>query len=120
LENDSCLENLHYERDKVLLYDSSYIKDFNYIYKGLEVGYFKSNRFFPSQALAMWTDLKVKKKTKISSEDINASKYLKGESLYLEGDNGWTLVTIDGYPVGWGKLQDGLLKNHYLKEWRLM
>lgn len=120
LENDDWLKKLHFERDKVLLYDSSYIQDFNYIYKGLEVGYFKNERFFPSQALAMWTDLKIKKKTIISSKDINARKYLKGESIYLEGENGWTLVTIDGYPVGWGKLLDGLLKNHYLKEWRLM
>ncbi|MDP3385989.1 MAG: NOL1/NOP2/sun family putative RNA methylase [Eubacteriales bacterium] len=120
LANEGWLENLHYERDKALLFDATFLKDYNYIYKGLEVGYFKNNRFFPSQALAMVANLAVNKKIDISSQDINASKYLKGESIYLEGSNGWTLVTIDGYPVGWGKLLDGLLKNHYLKEWRLM
>ncbi|MBV1758568.1 MAG: hypothetical protein KMY55_12115 [Dethiosulfatibacter sp.] len=120
LENHIWHENLHFERDKVFVFNSKFHRDFNYIYKGLEVGYFKNSRFFPSQALAMVADLKVTKKINISSDDINASKYLKGESLYLEGHNGWTLVTIDGYPVGWGKLIDGLMKNHYLKEWRLM
>jgi len=120
LEHNAWFDNLHFERDKLCFFDSSYVKDINYIYKGLEVGYLKKDRFFPSQALAMVADLKVNKKINISSTHINASKYLKGESLYLEGDNGWTLITIDGYPVGWGKLVKGLLKNHYLKEWRLM
>jgi NOL1/NOP2/fmu family ribosome biogenesis protein len=28
---------------------------------------------------------------------------------------GWTIVTVDGFPLGWGKLVQGQLKNHYPK-----
>ena len=35
------------------------------------------------------------------------------------GEKGWTLVLVDGYPVGWGKLAGGMLKNHYPKGLRV-
>lgn len=120
LQTDNLIGNLHLEREKVILYSSVAVTNLNCIYKGLEVGYFRNGRFLPSQALAMMVDLKACKTVNFSATDINAVKYLKGESIYLEGQKGWVLVTIDGYPVGWGKLVDGLMKNHYLKEWRLM
>lgn len=31
---------------------------------------------------------------------------------------GYTLVCIDGFSAGWGKWQDGLLKNEYPAGWR--
>ena len=31
----------------------------------------------------------------------------------------WALVLVDGYPLGWGKLSNGVLKNKYLPGWRL-
>ena len=32
----------------------------------------------------------------------------------------WQLVCVDGYPLGWGKLSGGTLKNKYLPGWRLV
>ena len=29
--------------------------------------------------------------------------------------NGWTLITVDGYSIGWGKAVKGQIKNHYPK-----
>ena len=29
------------------------------------------------------------------------------------------LVCVDGYPLGWGKLAGGMLKNKYLPGWRM-
>lgn len=45
-----------------------------------------------------------------------AEKYLRGETLQVESNQtGWTLVTIDAYPLGWGKISNHQLKNHYPK-----
>ena len=50
-------------------------------------------------------------------------KYLKGETIDVDDlvsskDKGWFLVLVDGYPLGWGKLANGSLKNKYLPGWR--
>ena len=29
--------------------------------------------------------------------------------------DGWTLITVDGYSIGWGKTVKGQIKNHYPK-----
>ena len=29
--------------------------------------------------------------------------------------DGWTLITVDGYSIGWGKAVKGQIKNHYPK-----
>ncbi|HEX3015774.1 MAG TPA: hypothetical protein VHQ46_05275, partial [Desulfobacteria bacterium] len=33
----------------------------------------------------------------------------------LSAQKGWNLVTVDGFPLGWGKYDGDLLKNHYPK-----
>jgi NOL1/NOP2/fmu family ribosome biogenesis protein len=45
--------------------------------------------------------------------------YLAGESLPSDGLPGWTLVTVDGWPLGWGKRVQGVLKNHYPRGWQI-
>jgi NOL1/NOP2/fmu family ribosome biogenesis protein len=45
--------------------------------------------------------------------------YLRGENLPSEGTSGWILVTVDGWPLGWGKRVQGLVKNHYPKGWQV-
>ena len=32
---------------------------------------------------------------------------------------GWSAVTVNGYPIGWGKASNGILKNHFPKYLRL-
>ncbi|MCM1171105.1 MAG: RsmF rRNA methyltransferase first C-terminal domain-containing protein [Clostridium sp.] len=87
---------------------------------GLFVGEIKKNRFEPSQAFAMWlTGDDYKNTVQLSCDDIRVTKYLKGETIEAEGKNGWALVLVDGYPLGWGKLNSGVLKNKYLPGWRL-
>jgi len=34
--------------------------------------------------------------------------------------DGWVLVCVDGFPLGFGKAKDGMLKNKYLPGWRMM
>lgn len=46
--------------------------------------------------------------------------WLRGESLPVPPSlHGWTLVTVDGLPVGWGKASSGQLKNHLPKGLRI-
>ena len=60
----------------------------------------------------------------LSIEDDRIRRYLKGETLDVDDlvknkDKGWYLVCVDGYPLGFGKLSNGTLKNKYLPGWRL-
>ncbi|MFR5718609.1 MAG: methyltransferase RsmF C-terminal domain-like protein [Anaerotignum faecicola] len=45
-------------------------------------------------------------------------RYLKGETVEAEGKDGWTLVCVDGFPLGWAKRQKGRLKNKYAVSWK--
>ena len=66
-------------------------------------------------------------------------RYLSGESLNLNNDNmsgksinlyedgvrtdnskGWVLCCVDGISMGWGKMNNGIIKNHYPKGLRIM
>lgn len=47
------------------------------------------------------------------ADDPRLAAYLAGSDLPDEGPNGWILVTVDGYGLGWAKRAGGRLKNHY-------
>ncbi|MFT9495365.1 RsmF rRNA methyltransferase first C-terminal domain-containing protein [Anaerosolibacter sp.] len=83
---------------------------------GWHLGTIKKNRFEPSHALALSLkeeDCKFNISFELGDELLLA--YLKGESLNVEGHKGWNLVHVEGYSLGWGKLADQVLKNHYPK-----
>jgi NOL1/NOP2/sun family putative RNA methylase len=84
---------------------------------GLHLGTVKKGRFEPSHSLALALKCKeTKRSLSFSSNDPKIKRYLKGESLMVGGEQkGWTLVCVDGYSLGWGKLSEGQLKNHYPK-----
>jgi NOL1/NOP2/fmu family ribosome biogenesis protein/precorrin-6B methylase 2 len=87
---------------------------------GLHLGELKKNRFEPNHALAL--SLKradVKNSFNLSSKDDQWIHYLKGETIETGADRGWTLVTIDGFSLGWGKEAKGILKNFYPKGLRI-
>ena len=95
-----------------------------FLRNGLYLGEIRKGRFEPSQSLAM----ALKKEEYASVVDLEASdervmKYLKGETLEVEDlqstrEKGWQLVCVNGYPLGWGKLVNGTLKNKYHTGWR--
>jgi NOL1/NOP2/fmu family ribosome biogenesis protein len=49
-----------------------------------------------------------------TQRDEELYRFLQGETVPTT-QQGWTLVTVDGYPLGWGKGAAGVLKNHYPK-----
>lgn len=80
---------------------------------GLELGEVRKGRFVPAHALALaLADFPEKVDHPADSGQIDA--YLHGQTL-LAPQRGWTLVCTDGYPLGWAKGADGVLKNHYPK-----
>lgn len=80
---------------------------------GLELGEVRKGRFVPAHALALTlTDFPAVADYPADSSEIDA--YLHGQTLFAP-QRGWVLVCVDGYPLGWSKGADGVLKNHYPK-----
>ncbi|KHF37416.1 Ribosomal RNA small subunit methyltransferase F [Paenibacillus sp. P1XP2] len=84
---------------------------------GLHLAHLKKNRVEPAHALAMaLAPEQAKQRLLLEADGPEAAAYLRGETLPVAADlRGWTLVTVDGLPVGWGKASGGQLKNHYPK-----
>ena len=87
---------------------------------GLWLGAFKRGahagelRFEPAHAMAM--AIQPDHANQTSPLDYEqAVRYLKGEAFSLPGEEGWVLVTFDGYALGWGKRSRGVVKNTYPK-----
>lgn len=89
---------------------------------GLLLGEMKKRRFEPSQVLAMALDGDGFARTlDLDLADERLVKYLKCETILAdEKEDGMYLVTVLGYPLGWGKLSKGRLKNKYAPSWRWM
>ncbi len=82
---------------------------------GLFLGTLKKDRFEPSHALAMaLKPCDVKQVINFSKDSTEVKKYLAGESFEMAGQEGYNLVCVEGYPLGWGKLVKGTLKNKRL------
>jgi NOL1/NOP2/fmu family ribosome biogenesis protein len=85
-----------------------------FIHPGWWLGTLKKGRFEPSQGLAMGLrPADVRQVTELDAAAPQVLTYLRGESLTSAGADGWVLVTVDGFPLGWGKRVQGTLKSHY-------
>ena len=92
------------------------IRNLKVLRPGLHLGTLKKNRFEPSHALALaLRPDQVKHVCSLESDSPQVKAYLNGQTLNMDGEKGWYLVTVDGYSIGWGKLAGGILKNHYPK-----
>ena len=90
---------------------------------GLFLGEMKTGRFEPSQSLALaLTADEYDNVLNLAVDDDRTVRYLKCESIDTEDGetkDGYCLVAVDGYPLGWAKTDKGRLKNKYLPSWRL-
>lgn len=95
------------------------VKGLRALRTGWQLGTLKKGRFVPSQAFAMGLRMKeVKRIINYDLTDEAVIRYLKGETLETTGEDGWTLVCVDSFPLGWGKSQGGRLKNKYAVGWK--
>jgi NOL1/NOP2/fmu family ribosome biogenesis protein len=99
---------------------------------GWYMGAVRKNRFEPAHALAMGLRAdEAVRVLQLSSTDSDVIRYLKGETIIMDEQiiqrkhadiplKGYCLICIDGFPVGWGKWQEGMIKNEYPAGWRWM
>lgn len=89
---------------------------------GLHIAHLKKNRIEPAHALAMALKPEQAARTyDLAPDGLEIQAWLRGESLPVPLElHGWTLVTVAGLPVGWGKASSGQLKNHLPKGLRMM
>jgi NOL1/NOP2/sun family putative RNA methylase len=86
---------------------------------GWFLGTFEDNRFEPSHSMATAFDMKAfKRSVNLDAASREAGSYLKGETLMLDGDKGYTAVCVNGWTLGWAKQTGDMLKNLYPKGWR--
>lgn len=96
------------------------LKGLRVMRSGIYLGDLKTKRFEPSQAFAMALkkeDAKLTVDFALDSPEL--MRYMRGESFNVDCNDGWALVCADGYPLGWGKVQKGRLKNKYLSSWMM-
>lgn len=100
------------------------LKGIRFLRNGLYLGELKKERFEPSQAFAM--SLRAEdfaSVLQLTAADERLERYLRGETIFVEKgecalEKGWQLVCVEEFPLGWGKLVNGTLKNKYLFGWR--
>lgn len=104
-----------------------FVKGLRILRCGLYMGDMKKNRFEPSQSLAMFLKAEQFPNTvPLPVEDDRVIKYLKGETIELSEEetasckDGICLICVEKYPLGFGKLSKGTIKNKYLPGWRWM
>ena len=82
---------------------------------GLHLAHLKKNRIEPAHALAMSLHPGQRPRWDLPSDSAETVAFA-GEVLSIPSEyRGWTLVTTDGLPLGWGKASGGQLKNHLPK-----
>ncbi|MBQ8309149.1 MAG: RsmF rRNA methyltransferase first C-terminal domain-containing protein [Clostridia bacterium] len=83
---------------------------------GMRLGEVKNGRFEPSHAFTVCLmKEEVKNVVDLSITDPRVEKYLHGETIESDTENGWCAVCVEGYPIGLGKTVNGTVKNHLPK-----
>lgn len=116
-------EQLVVHEDRVYLLPKGLpdLKGLRILRQGLLLGEMKKQRFEPSQALASaLLASEYDKVIRLQAEDENVIRYLKCESIEPEGEyeDGWYLVCVKDYTLGWIKIAGNSFKNKYLPGWR--
>lgn len=99
------------------------LKGLHIMRSGWFLGEIKKNRFEPGGAFARGlTAGACRKVINYEPDSTEVVKYLKCETLAVDASlpNGWYLVCTADFPLGWGKVSNGTLKNKYPAGWRLI
>jgi NOL1/NOP2/sun family putative RNA methylase len=85
-----------------------------FIHPGWWLGVIKKDRFEPAHALAMGLQAhELHEAVSLAPDDLRLRGYLRGESFGSAGKDAWVILAVDGYPIGWGKRVQGIVKSHY-------
>ena len=115
-------ERLRLQGDRLYLVPEAVLemRGLNVTVPGVYLGNFKKDRFEPAHPLALYLHPgQTLNQLDLPSDSRELAAYLRGESLPAEGIPGWMLVSVDGWPLGWGKRVQGVVKNHYPRGWQV-
>lgn len=88
---------------------------------GWYLGEIGKKGFVPSHSFAVsLNNNEIKNTISFVSDSHEVNSYLKGETLIISGEKGYTGVCVEGYLLGWAKQTGDMLKNLYPKGWRKM
>ena len=88
---------------------------------GVFVGSVQKGRFVPEHHLFTAFGILCTNCEPLTLEDPRCVEYLSGREIEARtAADGWCCVTVDGWPLGGGKVSGGRVKNHYPKALRLL
>ena len=122
---DSVLTD--YDKDHVLMYNGNpvyFTPDFpvkkgTAFACGVTIGEIRKNYIQPHHQFFMAMGDKFKRRIELDPDSAEMKKYLHGEEIEVDCDNGWAVVTTKGCSIGGVKVVSGRAKNHYPKGLRL-
>lgn len=95
------------------------LKEIRVLTAGVFAGELVKGRFEPSHALFLGCHGGAYRRVlDLSPSDARLKAFLRGEAVALEGLRGYCAVAVDGYPLGFGKASEGVLKNKLPKALR--
>ena len=116
-----------YDKNNVLMYNNNpvyFTPDFE-ITKGtafscgVTIGEIRKNYIQPHHQFFMAMGKLFRRKIELSPDSEEIRKYLHGEEIETDCENGWAVITTNGCTVGGVKVVNGRAKNHYPKGLRI-
>lgn len=112
-----------FEFEKIAVYNGNYVYAppslemdrgvaFSY---GVNIGEIRKNYVQPHHQFFMAMGNKFKRQIDLAPDSVEMDRYLHGEEISVECDNGWAVITTHGCTVGGVKVVSGRAKNHYPK-----
>lgn len=82
---------------------------------GVTIGEIKKNYIQPHHQFFMAMGKLFKRQIDLSPDSEEIKKYLHGEEIDVDCENGWAVITVNGCTLGGVKVVNGRAKNHYPK-----
>ena len=86
---------------------------------GVTIGEIKKNYIQPHHQFFMAMGRLFRRQIDLSPDSEEIKKYLHGEEIDVDCENGWAVITVNGCTLGGVKVVSGRAKNHYPKGLRI-
>jgi NOL1/NOP2/fmu family ribosome biogenesis protein len=82
---------------------------------GVTIGEIRKNYIQPHHQFFMAMGKQFKRQIELAPDSIELDRYLHGEEIPAQCENGWAVITTKGCTIGGVKVTAGRAKNHYPK-----
>ena len=116
LDKAPDFDNIFKYADNLIYCENSFFIPDKHVFScGVKIGEFTKNYITPHHSFFKCFADSFKNKLELSENEELLKKYLHGECIDANLDDGWCVVTYNGVPLGGGKTVSGIVKNHYPK-----